>query len=79
MKHKGKPVYEDFEGDAFKSPPKTWRYCTSCEQWIPPPYIHSCYDAREERRARKRHNSNQNFERIKNGKTEANSVERAPG
>ncbi len=46
---KGDDIYEDFLGDG-RCPESKLVYCPSCERWIPPPYIHTCYSAKEVRR-----------------------------
>ena len=44
---KGDRVYKDFEGEKPKK--SKLRFCYRCEQWVPPPYLHSCHNAAKER------------------------------
>jgi hypothetical protein len=48
---KGDKRYIDFVEDGAVNADKL-RWCKSCEQWIPPPGIHTCHDAKAEREAR---------------------------
>ena len=50
----GDAIYSDFEGDN-EGPKEKLIYCENCERWIPPPYIHTCYNAKAARESERKH------------------------
>ena len=46
-------IYSDFEGgDNVAKSKLLW--CKNCERWIPPPYVHTCYNAKAARESERK-------------------------